>query len=243
MPINNVFQQSTNAGLIYLNGCNLARTGNKTLTVAAGQARDATNTFDIFVPSAITITGTVNGPNGLDTGTLQASKMYYVYLAYDVTLNLPACTFISLSSTAPVMPARYTSAVVIGVWATDGSTNFRDWVQYGDGIDRTYSYVTPAAFLTAGTQTGATPIDISAFVPNVLGMPISISYAFTPAAANRTASIGGVAAINGQVAAVAMNGIIDAFVGINGTTGVAQLFYAVSNADSPLTMSMLGFVY
>jgi hypothetical protein len=69
-----------NAGSLYLNGLNLSATSTTVLTVSPGAARDNTNQDDIVLPAAATVTTTVSGIGGLDTGTIAATTFYAVYL-------------------------------------------------------------------------------------------------------------------------------------------------------------------
>lgn len=55
-----------NAGVKYVNGLLLTRTGNKTLGVAAGAARDSSNTNDIILDTAASVNGLFVGANGVD---------------------------------------------------------------------------------------------------------------------------------------------------------------------------------
>jgi hypothetical protein len=80
---------------------------------------------------------TASGLNGLDTGGVAASTMYYIYVIYKPavyeadghTLTTPGATagLLSLSSTAPTLPAGYTYQRRIGEVATD---SFSDLVWY-----------------------------------------------------------------------------------------------------------------
>lgn len=70
-----------NAGTLYINGLAVSPGATTTtLNVAAGAARDSTNTDDIVLASAVTINAAVVGLNGIDTGALAANTFYYVYV-------------------------------------------------------------------------------------------------------------------------------------------------------------------
>lgn len=68
-----------NLGDLYVQGGRLSYASTTTFTVAAGQFRDSTNINDIVLPAAATVNIAVTGINGLDTGTIAASSVYYVY--------------------------------------------------------------------------------------------------------------------------------------------------------------------
>src|SRR6266568_7546379 len=96
-------EQIVNAPQLYVNNLNISRASSTTLLIAAGQCRDSTNVFDMFLPSATTINAAVNGLNGLDTGSLIATKMYYVYVIADPSGFKPTGCLMSLSA-SPVLP-------------------------------------------------------------------------------------------------------------------------------------------
>lgn len=70
-----------NLGNLYIDGLAISPGSTTSLiNLAAGAARDSTNTDDIVLSSAVIINAAVNGANGLDTGALAASTFYYVYV-------------------------------------------------------------------------------------------------------------------------------------------------------------------
>jgi len=94
---------------------------------------------------------TASGLNGLDTGSVAASTMYYIYAIHKPavygadghTLTTPGATagLLSLSSTAPTLPAGYTYQRRIGEVATDASSDMVYCVRRGDDVD----FVAPSA--------------------------------------------------------------------------------------------------
>lgn len=88
-----------------------------TLESTLGEAYRATNV-------SITIASTVNGANGLDTGTLSPSTLPQFlaeYVIYGSSLNTVAGLF-SLSTSAPVMPSGYTYRALVGFAPVELST-------------------------------------------------------------------------------------------------------------------------
>jgi hypothetical protein len=79
------------------------------------------------VNSTINCTGT--GANGLDTGSLAASKCYYVYIISNGTTTKGLA---SLSVSSPTMPSGYTYKARVGSLATDGSGNILRMHQIND---------------------------------------------------------------------------------------------------------------
>lgn len=78
-----------------------------------------------YPTAAFTIDATVNGVNGLDTGALAANAWYYIWALTD------SVGLISLSSTAPTLPAGYSGALRIGSVLTTGSSTFTNFLMCG----------------------------------------------------------------------------------------------------------------
>jgi hypothetical protein len=73
------------------------------------------------------------GAGSLDTGALAPSTWYHVHLIKRVDTGV-VDLLLSLSATAPNLPANYTVFRRIGSVLTDGSSNFRAMSQRGDDI-------------------------------------------------------------------------------------------------------------
>lgn len=193
----------------YCNGLAVSWASNTTLGVAVGNCSDAQNVFDISLATALTINTALIGVNGMDTGTLAASTVYYVHLIGDYMNSNPTAAVLSLSATNPYLPVGYEISRRIGWAVTDGSTHFVLMYQSGSGSNRTYVFDEPLSILTSGTQTAFTAIDLSTKIPALDNMLVNVEMIFTPAAASNTANLrsGGSSATNGcvmvgQVAAV-----------------------------------------
>ncbi|MET4332015.1 hypothetical protein ABIB80_007877 [Bradyrhizobium sp. i1.15.2] len=120
----------------YLAGLTLSTAGSSaTFSVAAGVAVDSTNAGFMLLASAYTKTtsawavGTGNG--ALDTGTIAASTWYHVYQIKRTDTGV-VDVLISLSATAPTLPANYTLFRRIGSMVTNGSSQWLKFVQVGD---------------------------------------------------------------------------------------------------------------
>lgn len=115
-----------------LSGVTLSRNAATTLGVAAGTATDKTGVAAITLASAFTktfaafVAGTGNG--GLDTGAKANSTWYHAFLISQAAGASPD-VLLSLSPTAPTMPATYTLFRRIGSILTDGSGNITDFSQ------------------------------------------------------------------------------------------------------------------
>lgn len=124
----------------YFSGFGLLNNGgapNTTIDVAAGSARDSTNTVDINLSS--TFSGILQsagvwtagtGQNKLDTGARANNTWYHVF-AIRKTSDGTGDILFSLSPTAPTMPTGYAGFVLIESVRTDGSGNILPFVNVG----------------------------------------------------------------------------------------------------------------
>ncbi len=119
----------------YLTGLVTSKSAATTLGIAAGKARSDDDSMDLTLSSAWTKTlgaWAANTGNGsLDAGGIAASTWYYVFLIGKPSTNVTD-VLISLSPTAPTLPALYTKQRRIGAFVTDGSSNILDFSQKGD---------------------------------------------------------------------------------------------------------------
>ncbi len=101
----------------------------------------------IEVPGfAGTIDATATGANGLDTGALGASTLYYVWAIYNASLHT-AAGLLSTSETAPTTPGSFTRKQLLGAVRTGAGSTFLDSVQRDDEV----AYTVPIASTIAGT--------------------------------------------------------------------------------------------
>jgi len=71
-----------------------------------------------------TVYGIGTGAGGLDTGTVAADTIYYMFAIYNPTTDFADGLF-SLSSASPTLPSGYTKFRRIAALMTDGSANIR----------------------------------------------------------------------------------------------------------------------
>lgn len=122
----------------YLFGCTLSRntgTPNTKIDIQAGQACDGSGLAMMNLAAVATVdTGTV-GANGLDTGTLAASKWYHVWVIGK--LDGTTAGFMDradLAGLSPTLPTGYVFKRRVGSVLTSGSTQFIDFQQNGDNF-------------------------------------------------------------------------------------------------------------
>lgn len=243
MPIPNT--PIVNAGVKYVNGLALTRTAAKTMTVAAGAARNSSNINDILLPALVTINGLQVGANGVDIAVLVASSMYAVYLIGDSTQYNDTAAILSLNTSAPSLPGGYDMYRRIGWVLTDSSANLLQFWQYGEGQERTYYYDVAISELSAGAATTFTAIDLATSVPPIV-TDVIFKALFTPDGATEVAEFlpfGSVATsgnvVFGYGVAGAQQGMVTVPCQLD--SGVPKVLYKVASGDT-LSLSTAGFV-
>ena len=233
-----------NAGVKYVNGLTLTRTAAKTMSVAAGAARDSSNTNDIILDALVSINGLFVGANGVDVAVLAASSLYAVYLIGDSTNYESTAALLSLSATAPNLPGGYDMYRRIGWVRTDGSSNLLQFWQYGLDQTRMYYYDVGISELSGGAATTFTAIDLATSVPPT-ATEVLFDVTFTPDGATEVAEFlpFGSAATSGMVrfgygVAAAQVGMVTVPCQLD--AGVPKVLYKVAAGDT-LTLLTSGF--
>lgn len=239
----------------YINGLGIsndATTPNTLLDIAPGSCLDSTGTFQLTSNSTIVINGAINGLNGLDTGTLAASKVYAVYMVWDPVTLQPNAAMISLSLTQPLMPFGYSAFLLIGYVVTDSSIHFlKGYWSAGNTSARTFTYDSyQATAVTAGHATSYAHVNLITLVPNVPNTPVQIYSSFTPNAATTSIltlqagnATGAQATITGQVASVpitTINTILAQPVSITSVISPVINYSGVSASDTT-AISVAGY--
>lgn len=231
----------------YVTGLQVSYLSNTTLSVAAGQARDSTDTFDIALSATTTLNATANGLNGLDTGSFAANTMYAIHVIADSANFLPTGVIMSLSATAPTLPFGYSGFKQIGWWASDGSTHFFIGYTTGNGSSRSFWYDTKQSVLSGGTQTSTfLAFTLANIVPAVAFTPVLCEVSFTPATAGDSVSFRptgssatSVQTISSVVASKAQ--IVQAKLLSNLATGAPKIDYENSAASGATSVAVTGF--
>ena len=191
----------------YINGLQLTNDGTtpySILNIGSGVTIDSTDTFQMVNNGVIKVHSTFNGLNGLDTGTIAASKVYAVYLVSDPVTLSPIGGMLSLSLTGPLMPFGYSAFKLIGFATTDGSANFlKGYWSAGNTGYRVFTYDAPIQCLS-GTQNSYTGVDLSNFVPAVDGTPVVL---FSNFAANAAGDVENLQGYNSTGDAVTIIGV------------------------------------
>lgn len=161
-----------NLGNTYVNGLTLGWTDGTHLTISTGQARNSTDQNDIVMATAVTINTAVQGANGLDQGALGANTFYSVYVIGDSTAMdqtspgyVPSAGLLSLSATAPALPANYDMFRRIGTVLTSGGSVLLAFRQLKAQAYRKMWYDASIQVLAATAAAAFTAQNISAAVP------------------------------------------------------------------------------
>jgi len=181
---------------LYVNGLaisNDATTPNTVLDIAAGQCRDSNNVIDMVLGDYLNegyssgsanyvtyLNAAVNGLNGLDTGSLGASKVYAIYVIGDSSNKNPVGTIASLNQSIPQLPFGYDSYRKIGYAVTDSSMHFLLGYYSVSGIGvRTFYYDAPISVGTTSSEASYTAINLTKFVPLVNNIPVWLNVSFS----------------------------------------------------------------
>jgi hypothetical protein len=188
---------------LYINGIvisNDATTPNTKVDVSAGMCRDSTDVyymnlgnFNGFLNGSITpnsstiIDATINGAGGLDTGSLGASKVYFVYVIADPINANPTTCMLSLTSTSaggPLMPTGYSIYRHVGYIVTDASSHFLLSYNAGNNNARIFMYDAPISVGTTASSASYAAINLTKFVPLVNNLPVWLNASISGTAAD-----------------------------------------------------------
>lgn len=227
-------------------GFELARASNTTATLAAGSTRDSSNVQNIISLASVTINFSVVGANGIDTGTIGASKLYYVFAIAD-SLGANTTAGLGSLSATPTLPVGYDIYRRVGWLRTGGSSTLLSFNQFGAGRLREYFYDTMIQVITTGTASSLTAADLSVAAPPLDNMPVYLHTQFTPATANdsvKFAPFGSTATvipgISGVVAAKVQQGQLKVVSKLD--TGVPKVLYINSAGSCNTDAWLYGFV-
>lgn len=169
-------------------GMNLAYASTTTATISAGITRDSEDLNQITFSASKTLNFAVNGLNGLDTGAIGASKLYYVFAIGDSLGANPAGVIASLSAT-PLLPRGsvvdrpYDQYRRIGWLRSGAGSTLLNFKQNGNRNVRQYFYDTMIQVLSNGTSQTLAAIDLSVACPPIDNLSWYSHTEFTPATA------------------------------------------------------------
>lgn len=149
----------------YLAGLTLSTAGTSTtISIAAGMATDDGNTTSMSIAAFTKTTASFvagSGNGALDTGVSLGSASTWYHLWLISTAGGLTDILMSLSATAPTMPATYTLKRRIGSAKLDGSKNWTLFLQTGNE----FMWDTPPASDISATNPGIVAITQTLTVP------------------------------------------------------------------------------
>lgn len=155
-----------NAGSRYVNGLTMTWVDATTIEISSGAARDSQNINDLILSDTVDLDLTLSKRvNGLNTGSLEATKAYKVYIVGD-SFGYNATGVLAILDQGQIaLPLGYDIYAQIGSFTTDGSSDVRKFYQYGRAASRFYYYDIPVNVLTNGSSTTDVVIPLTNIVP------------------------------------------------------------------------------
>lgn len=248
-PTGTSFNAGDKLGDGYVNGMQVAWASTTTLTIAAGSCLDSTKQSNLNFSSAVTVNAAVVGANGIESGALANSTWYYIHAIWNsLDPENYQAGLISVSATAPDLPAGYDSFRLLDYQQTDGSALFLKNYNMGNSNLRKKFWDSSIAVLTSGTATSLTAISLASAIPPVNLLPVMLNVDFTPATANDTVSFapfGSTATvlphIAGSVAAKINSGQVMVMSKLDSTT--PKILYINSAASGDADVWVAGFEF
>jgi hypothetical protein len=155
-------------GNIY--GLVAAWTSVSTVTIGIGACRNKTDAYTIRTTAPIVANIAVAGAGGLDTGAEASNTFYSIFVIADSTGVLPPNSLLSTGGDTPtLLPAGYDIWRRVGYVRNNSSSDFREFVTYGQGAERSIQYrdaLSSRQQLTGGAATIVTAVNCGALVPN-----------------------------------------------------------------------------
>lgn len=153
-----------------VNGLVVTWTSASTVTIGVGACRDKVDDYTILVAAPLLVNIAVLGAGGLDTGAEAASTWYSVWVIADSTGVLPVAGLLSTGGNNPtLLPAGYDIYRRVGYVRNNPSSDFREFVSYGTGQERSIQYrdaLSSRQQLTGGAATIVTQVNCGALIPN-----------------------------------------------------------------------------
>jgi hypothetical protein len=232
----------------YLAGLTLSTAGSSaTITTAAGFAVDGGNTQGMVLASSLDKTTSAwavgNAQGGLDTGAIANSTWYHFWLIMRPDTGV-VDMLISLSASAPTMPANYTLKRRIGSGKIDGAGKWTAFTQDGDYF-RWAASVADVAAAAPGTaavsRTLTVPIGVNVFAlfTATMGSDTSPTALFSDLAANDEAPN---ATGLGMIVSIATYGGQGAFQIRTNTSAQVRSRLSASSAGTTLYMQTYGWI-
>ena len=120
-----------NDGSYYVSDLQMTFVSTTQISIAKGAARDSKNLNDIILKSDLSIKTSTKGLNGIDSGVVQPTKRYALFVVGDSTGYYQTGAILSLNDEKPLLPFGYDMYRRIGWVMTNGSSQVIKFYQYG----------------------------------------------------------------------------------------------------------------
>lgn len=179
----------------YVDGAGLVFNTVSTVDILAGSVRDSTDVADIIWGATLTaniaLAGGGSKANGLDAdpATEAADTHYAVHVIADSTGVEPVASLLSLSATAPTLPAGYDVFRRVGWVRNIVSSDFLKFNQRGSGHDRRYTTDEVRGglrVLNSGSAVVWTALDLSSLIPPTSELAIVSAHVETDTGGTRS---------------------------------------------------------
>lgn len=198
---------------------------NVRMSVPTANASAALTADQIYVSSALsgqayrlasfnkTINLSTTGAGGMDAGTAPVNGFVGIYAIYNPTSGASALLAVNATAAAAPevygganMPAGYTASALVGVWPTNGGSNFA----VGELKDR-YFFSSPVSVLNTSTQQASlVSLSIAAAVPkNAKSFRCTSSNVASTNPSNLSSLISGASVAIGQVSMALTNSAVN----------------------------------
>ena len=151
-------------------GCSVSWTSVSTVTIGTGTCRDKADSLTILVTVPLLANIAIAGAGGLDTGVETSNTFYSVFVIADSTGVLPPNSLLSTGGDNPtLLPPGYDVYRRVGYVRNNPSSDFREFVSYGKGSERSIQYrdaLSSRQQLVGGSATVVTAINCGSLIPN-----------------------------------------------------------------------------
>lgn len=215
----------------HLWGLTLSTAGaSATFSVSSGEAADSVPSDLMTLSSAISKTTSAwavgSGNGALDTASIAASTWYHVHLIKRPDTGV-VDVLISLSATAPTLPANYTIFRRIGSMKTNGSSQWTKFIQDGN----VFMLDVPVSDVSAANPGTAAVTRTLANIPLGIRVQAYVSAGFT--ASVSTDNPGQIYLSDLSVADTAASGVPN-FMAYQSPTAGAGMVYVFTNTSSQI---------
>lgn len=212
--------------------------------------RDSSGGAVVLQTVSVSAAITSSGANGLDTGAEAGNTWYYGWVIAKPDGTVAA--LLSVSSSAPTLPAGYTFKALVTAVRNNGSSNFIAYRQFGN---RVY-YEGLQNVLSGGTSTGEATVSVATVVPPI-ALDFQTQFQLTGTTDGSgilvlTTNVRFIAGVNWAVIAIGLNGLANT-TGQNPALGFTerfipqisqQFFYQITvtnGSAQALSADVLGF--